>query len=72
MIDVVIIIFGLLITVTGVYYSSYALMNAMNKNNLKPNYYNYNTFYEKNKNLSSDFHHSKLINIYNSTNILIH
>ncbi len=47
--------FGLIITVTGVYYSSYALINAMNKTNLKPHYYNYNTFYTHNKSLSSSF-----------------
>lgn len=57
--------FGLLITITGVYYSSYALINAMRKTNLKPNYYNDNTFYAIHKNVSSG---SYKLKFHNATN----
>jgi len=45
-IDVIIIAFGLLITVTGVYYSSVALLKALkNENTFQRNYYKNNRFF---------------------------
>ena len=59
-IDIIIILFGIVITVTGVYYSGYALINAL-KNENTINYYKNNNVFNLNSHSNKTFLNSGLM-----------